>query len=231
MMRDREKTRIAIVDYALGNLYSVQAACSRVGMEADITSDHAAIEKADAVFLPGVGAFGNAMENLRRMDLVAPLKDVAASGKPLVGICLGMQLFMSESYEFGHHQGLDLVAGEAIPFESPQGPRGKLKVPQVGWNTIHPPEETPWAWVDSPLEPLARGSFMYFVHSFYIKPRDPEVWLSVTRYGDVTFCSGLSRENIIGFQYHPERSGPAGALVYQKLAEIIIRRKSHGDIR
>lgn len=229
MTREPEKARVAIVDYALGNLYSVQAACSRVGMEALITDDKGIIKSADAVFLPGVGAFGNAMENLRRLDLVGPLKEAVETGKPLVGICLGMQLFMSESYEFGHHKGLDLVAGEAVPFESPQGPRGRLKVPQVGWNTIHSPAENPQAWRDSPLEQLAQGSFMYFVHSFYVKPTDPKVRLSVSQYGDVEFCSGLRTGNLIGFQYHPERSGPAGSKIYQKIAELITRRKADGD--
>jgi len=229
MTKKPEKARVAIVDYALGNLYSVQAACARVGMEAIITSDHATIDNADAVFLPGVGAFGNAMENLHRLDLVEPLKAVAAEGKTLIGICLGMQLFMSESYEFGHHKGLDLVAGETVPFENPRGPNGRLKVPQVGWNTIHPLEDSTAAWQESPLELVVPGSFMYFVHSFYVQPSAPKIWLSKSKYGDVTYCSGLQRDNLIGFQYHPERSGLAGAKIYRKLAEMIVKRKNGGD--
>jgi glutamine amidotransferase len=229
MITKPKKPRVAIVDYALGNLFSIQAACAQVGMEAIITSDHGDIDDADAVFLPGVGAFGNAMHNLHQLNLVGPLKAIADEGKLLVGICLGMQLFMSESYEFGHHKGLDLVSGETVPFENPCGPKGKLKVPQVGWNTIYPPGDSSEFWQGSPLETLAPGSFMYFVHSFYVRPSDSNVWLSKSKYGDVTYCSGLQRDNLIGFQYHPERSGPAGAKIYRKLAEIIIKRKTGGD--
>ena len=223
------KLQVAIVDYSLGNLFSVRAACRQVGMEATITSDQRAILAADAIFLPGVGAFGDAMDHLRRLDLVEPLRDAAARGTPLVGICLGLQLLMSESFEFGHHQGLGLIEGPAVPFEEPQGPAGRLKVPQVGWNTIHPPADRPDAWQGSPLAELEPGSYLYFVHSFYVQPQDPAAWLSVTTYGDVEFCSSIQKGNIYAFQFHPERSGPVGLKIYDRLADIIRKAKPQGD--
>lgn len=220
-MNQPQPKRAAIVDYALGNLFSVAHACRQVGLTPQITSDCAVIASADIVFLPGVGAFGDAMANLRRLDLVEPLKDLAAAGRPLVGICLGMQLMLSRSHEFGLHQGLDLVAGEVVRFERPAGPRGPLKVPQVGWNRIHrPPDVEGDPWAGTPLADAAEGQYMYFVHSFYAKPTAPGVALSVSRYGDVEFCSALRRGNLYAFQFHPERSADAGLAIYSRLAKL-----------
>ncbi len=215
--------RAAIVDYALGNLYSVAHACHQVGMAPLITNDRTAIAAADLIFLPGVGAFGDAMANLRRLDLVSPLKDLAAAGRPLVGICLGMQLMLSQSHEFGLHQGLELVAGEVVRFQDPLGPHGPLKVPQVGWNRIHRPTAPGDPWAGTPLAVVAEGQYMYFVHSFYTKPRDPGVILAQTRYGEVEFCSALRQGNIFAFQFHPERSATAGLAIYAELA-VLARR-------
>ncbi|MFH1058083.1 MAG: imidazole glycerol phosphate synthase subunit HisH [Pseudomonadota bacterium] len=220
-MNPQAPPRAAIVDYALGNLYSVAHACRQVGLAPEITSDRAAIAAADIVFLPGVGAFGDAMANLRRLDLVAPLRDLAAAGRPLVGICLGMQLMLGQSHEFGLHRGLDLVAGEVVRFDRPAGPRGPLKVPQVGWNRIHrPPSADGDPWAATPLAGTAEGQYMYFVHSFYAKPTEPGVALAVSRYGDVQFCSALRRGNLYAFQFHPERSAAHGLAIYARLAKL-----------
>ena len=127
---------VAIVDYNLGNLYSVKHACAHVGLHAEITSSKEAIANAHAVILPGVGAYGDAMATLHRLDLVSVLRDIAASGKPLIGICLGIQLLMTESFEFGHHRGLDVIAGQVVPFDHPREGERILKVPQIGWNRI-----------------------------------------------------------------------------------------------
>ncbi|MFZ5587071.1 MAG: imidazole glycerol phosphate synthase subunit HisH [Thermodesulfobacteriota bacterium] len=228
-MSANQPARAAIVDYALGNLFSVAHACRQVGLEPAITSDRAAIAAADIVFLPGVGAFGDAMANLRRLDLIGPLKDLAAAGRPLVGICLGMQLMLGQSQEFGRHRGLELVAGEVVRFDHPAGPRGPLKVPQVGWNRVQRPPAAgggdPWA--GTPLEGAAEGQYMYFVHSYYAKPSDPGVVLAVSRYGDVDFCSALRRGNLYAFQFHPERSAAAGLAVYARLAGLA--RLARGD--
>lgn len=229
-MADEKRVKVAIVDHGLGNLFSVKQACEHAGMQASITSSQQAILRADAVILPGVGAFGNAMDALKRLDLISPLKEVAASQKPLIGICLGMQLLMTESSEFGRHRGLGIIEGSAVRFENPVGPSGKLKVPQIGWDRIFRPkgvEVSPNCdndrdpWLGSPLEGLSDGEFMYFVHSFYAKPEDDNLILSTSRYGNVEFCSSLKYRNIFAFQFHPERSGLQGLKIYSSLRSVI----------
>jgi imidazole glycerol-phosphate synthase subunit HisH len=210
------RPRVAIVDFGLGNLFSVSQACRQVGLEARITEDHREVLAAQALILPGVGAFGDAMSALRRLDLAGAIKDFAASGRPLLGICLGMQLLMGHSQEFGHHPGLGLIEGEVVHLGQLQEGGRRLKVPQVGWNRIEPPRAG--AWQGSLLEGLEPGEFMYFVHSFYCRPSDPGLTLTHTTYGQVRFCSALTRGGITACQFHPERSGAAGLAVYRNLA-------------
>lgn len=225
-MSDQRWPRVAIIDYGLGNLFSVKQACERAGMHGIITSSRREILTADAAILPGVGAFGDAMQTLTRLDLVSVLRDVAASGKPVVGICLGLQLLMSVSHEFGYHRGLEVVDGEVLSLREALGDTSRPKVPHIGWNRIHTigapiltNGHAPWA--GSLLHGLRDGEFVYFVHSFYAKPSDPSVVLSVTRYGPVEFCSSLRRGNVFGCQFHPERSGSQGLRFYRNLAEMI----------
>ena len=218
----------------MGNLFSVKNACEQVGMEAGITSNAREIRQAGAVILHGVGAFGEAMKTLRRLGLVDLLQEVAASGKgkPFIGICLGMQLLMTESFEFGRHPGLGLIKGQVVRFEPPpkrEALKPSLKVPQIGWNQIHP--VSPRGWGDSPetspLAGLSPGEYMYFVHSFHALVRltgeDSFSILSATQYGPVSFCSSFRRGNIVAFQFHPERSGPIGLQIYKNLAQWIIQ--------
>jgi glutamine amidotransferase len=235
-MADSEQIRAAIVDYSLGNLFSVKHACAYAGMEGFITSSKEEILAADAVILPGVGAYGDAMNNLRKLDLVGLLQDIAASGKLLIGICLGQQLFMTESYEFGTHKGLGLIEGPVVRFENPTTTFGEevraLKVPQVGWNRICKPNHhagplggEDGLWTGTPLEGLQEGEFMYFVHSFYTKPENPDVILTTSEYGNIKFCSSLRHGNIFACQFHPERSGPQGLHVYENIATLIRERR------
>jgi glutamine amidotransferase len=229
--------KAAIVDYGLGNLFSIKHACAHVGVEAVITSSAQEMVQADWVILPGVGAFGDAMAALNALDLISPLKEIASSDKTLFGICLGMQLLMTESWEFGRFKGLGIIEGEVVKFNRPSGPLGRLKVPQIGWNRIYRTAidkvsgqeassgEDPWA--GSPLQGLGDGEFMYFVHSYYVKPEKQDVPLSVSSYGDVEFCSSLRRRNIFASQFHPERSGSQGIRVYQNLVSSV--RKSDQD--
>ncbi|MBI4354225.1 MAG: imidazole glycerol phosphate synthase subunit HisH [Candidatus Omnitrophica bacterium] len=210
--------RVAIVDYGMGNLFSVKHACEAVGLSAAITSSSEQIVSANAVILPGVGAFGDAMEALRRLDLISPLRDAAVSGAPLMGICLGMQLLMSESEEFGRHKGLGIIEGDVVRLAVSTEQGRVLKVPHIGWNRI---ERQARSWDGSLLEGLTDGSAMYFVHSFYLRPVDPRVVLSVTRYGSTTFCSTLQQDHVFASQYHPERSGPLGLRMYRRLAARI----------
>ncbi len=225
--------RVAIVNFGLGNLFSVHRACQRVGLDVSITSSKEDVIAADAVLLPGVGAFGEAMANLRQADLVGPLRYISQSGRPLIGICLGQQLLMSESEEFGNHQGLGLIEGPVVRFGKPMGPNGEhLKVPQVGWNRIHRPDgSAPNAWGNSPLCSLNDGAYMYFVHSYYVKPVDASVQLSVSKYGDVDFCSSVRIGNTCAFQFHPEKSGPDGLGIYREIARFIARCHAEKDLQ
>lgn len=216
--------QVAIVDYQLGNLYSVQHACRHVGLEARITSQRESILAADAVILPGVGAFGDAMACLRRLDLVGPLREAAAGGKPLLGVCLGLQLLMSESEEFGRHRGLDILAGRVRRFDQPRGPRGVLKVPHVGWERVCRPAGADTLWQGTVLEGQRDGECMYFVHSYYVEPDDPAAALCESHYGDVRFCSAVRRDNVVAFQFHPEKSGPQGLRIYDAFRRQLLDR-------
>ena len=206
--------KVAIVDYALGNLYSIKHACERVGLESIITSSRDEILQADGVLLPGMGAYGEAMQTLHKLDLVTVLQDYAASGRPLIGICLGIQLLLTESYEFGNHKGLGSIEGAVIPLDHPHEGERELKIPQVGWNQLHALR----SWNDTPLEDIPNNEYMYFVHSFVPKPQDVNVVLSTTNYGGVEFCSSIQQKNIFACLFHPERSGIAGLRIYQNLA-------------
>ena len=232
-MSDQDFSQVAIIDYGLGNLFSVKNACEHAGLHAVVTSSKQEVMAADAVVLPGVGAFGDAMAVLNKLDLVEPLREIAASSKPLVGICLGIQLFMTESYEFGRHLGLGIIEGPVVRFEDAKDtggavqPRTMLKVPHVGWNRIFRPNAGgPDPWSDTPLHEFRDGDFMYFVHSFYARPKDPKVILSTTRYGDTEFCSSLRYRNIFACQFHPERSGLQGLKIYHSLASTIQLQKA-----
>lgn len=213
-----ESRELLIVDYGLGNLYSVQRALHHVGVASSITGDPAALERAAGVVLPGVGAFGDAIDRLNATGLADALRDYAASGRPVLGVCLGMQLLFSESHEFGQRDGLDLIAG-TVERLAPQGEQGRVaKVPHVGWNVVR--AVRPDGWGETPLEALPLELPQYFVHSYRATPRDPAAVLGVTDYGGETFCSSVAAANVFGCQFHPELSGPAGLQIYQTFATI-----------
>lgn len=218
-MSNAQPITVAIVDYGLGNLFSVKHACEHVGMQATITSSRHALLQADAVILPGVGAYGNAMETLHKLDLACVLQDIAAADKPLVGICLGVQLLMTESYEFGRHKGLGIIAGSVVRFDHPMEGSRSLKVPQVGWNRIQEVK----LWASTLLNDVMDGEYMYFVHSYIVQPEDTAVVLSTSRYGHIEFCSSLCSRNIFACQFHPERSGVQGLKIYRNLAQNLRR--------
>lgn len=199
--------KIAVVDYGMGNIFSVKHACEFLGAEVYLTSSQTDLLAADGVILPGVGSFGDAMRALNQLDLVSVLRDIAAMGKPLMGICLGVQLLMTESFEFGRHPGLKIIEGEVVRFEN-ENKKKLLKVPHIGWNQIYAPKGR--SWTKTPLECLNDGDFVYFVHSFYARPRNSNVILSMSEYGGIPFCSSIQSGNVFGCQFHPEKSGPAG---------------------
>ncbi|MFA4995843.1 MAG: imidazole glycerol phosphate synthase subunit HisH [Patescibacteria group bacterium] len=221
MTSDKKKKKIAIIDYKAGNLYSVQHACSFIGLDSKITSDKDEILKADGAILPGVGAFGEAMENIKAMELIDPIRDFVKSGKPFMGVCLGLQLLFSESEEFGLHKGLDLVKGRVVKFPTHNDQGQVIKVPQIGWNQIVPPNNDKNYWSNSPLSDTAPGEFMYFVHSFFVKPSDSEDILSLTDYEGIKYCSSIKKNNIFATQFHPEKSAGEGIKIYQNWAKTI----------
>ncbi len=223
-MVDLNKPKVAIVDYGMGNLFSVKHACESVGLHPCITYSKQEIQASDAVILPGVGSFDHAIDKLGRLDLITVLQEVAISSRPFIGICLGMHLLMEESYEFGHHKGLGIINGSVVRFENLNDDPGKrLKVPHIGWNRIYKAEKgtgrNPWS--NTMLNGLENGEYVYFIHSFYIRPDDPLISLSITRYGNNEFCSSFQYRNIFACQFHPERSGKKGILIYRNLYSII----------
>lgn len=214
------KKKVAIIDYELGNLFSVLQACRYVGLEGFITNDRTEINNADAIILPGVGAFGAAMEKLNKLELVEDLKDFSASDKPFLGICLGMQLLFSRSEEFGNHKGLDIIQGEIKKFSSSSNTI--IKIPQVQWNTIDEIKENQWG--NTILHGIPPSTFMYFVHSYYCKPNDPDKTLCTTTYGKEKYSSIVQQNNTIGIQFHPEKSGPYGLSIYENFSKMILNQ-------
>ena len=210
--------RVAIIDYGMGNLFSVGQACRAVELEGVVTSDAGEIQSADAVILPGVGAFGTAMGRLRSLGLVEPLRELAQGDKPLIGICLGFQLLMSESEEFGAHEGLGILAGSVERLGRPREGESILKTPHVGWSRVQPAGSCADDWAGTLMESVEPGEFMYFVHSYVVRPADGELALTTTRYGSVEFCSAINYRNVFACQFHPERSGRVGLGVYRNLA-------------
>lgn len=214
MVSGRRGARIAIVDYGMGNLYSVEHACRHAGADAVITTRPNEIVSADGVVLPGVGAMPDAMDVLRRGGLDKAIAFAAGKGTPLLGICLGMQLLMREGSEFGPHEGLGLVDGRVVRFEGREPGGAPLKVPHIGWNAVHRPDgAADNRWTGTLMQDAADGTCMYYVHSYYVVPADPGIRVASTRYGDADFCAAFQQGNLFACQFHPERSGPQGLLM------------------
>jgi glutamine amidotransferase len=199
---------IAIIDYGMGNLRSVQKGFEKVGHRAVVTSDLAQLAAAAKLVLPGVGAFEDAMTELRRRGLVKPILAAIDSGKPLLGICLGLQLLFETGYENGRHQGLGVLSGEVVRFDLP----AEYTVPHMGWNQLAIRRPAPL------LEGLAEGTYVYFVHSYYVVPGDVGVVATETEYGG-PFCSMIWRDNLIATQFHPEKSQSDGLRMLKNFAE------------
>ena len=208
------KTKIAIIDFQLGNLFSVIQACNYFGYEPVITSDPVEVAQADALILPGVGAFAEAMKNLNGNGLTDAIVEAVKKGKPLMGICLGMQLLFEGSEEFSTEKGIGLLPGKIrkIPAEN------RRKIPQIGWNKIEPYSGE---WDKTPLRSLQKGDFMYFVHSYYCEPAVEKDKLSLTEYDGFNYCSAVMRDNVFATQFHPEKSGPKGLSIYKNWLENI----------
>ena len=201
---------VAIVDYNMGNLASVYNACKLIGTEATIVSNPDDLEKYDRVILPGVGAFGDAMEHLKTTGMLEAVKLFAKSGKPLLGICLGMQLLFESSQEFGEHKGLGLISGKVVAFDKSKMDMEDHKVPHIGWNKLFHKDNKLFEGLENP--------YLYFVHSFHIVT-DEKYIIGTTHYG-YDFPSAVQKDNIYGFQPHPEKSHDNGIQILRNFMEI-----------
>ncbi|MBL4652380.1 MAG: imidazole glycerol phosphate synthase subunit HisH [Flavobacteriales bacterium] len=206
--------RTLILDYNLGNLFSVKQACAHVGIPVEIGNSKEQIESASAIILPGVGAFPEAMKNLTELGIVNILTNEVNNGKPLFGVCLGMQLLFSSSEEFGFTKGLGLIDGTVEKFSIGNNDK-KLTVPQINWNRIEGE-----SFDNTPLDSVSQLDYMYFVHSYYVNASDSADVLTTTNYGGLNYCSTVNKNNIFATQYHPEKSGEKGLEIYKKWAEI-----------
>ena len=201
---------VAIVDYGVGNLFSLSSSFAAIGIDVTVTSDPAVLRKAERIVLPGVGAFGDAARKLRESGLGEVVVEEARAGKPLLGICLGMQLLFEKSYEYGEHEGLGLIKGEIRPIRDviPE----ELKIPHIGWNALH------FGKKKSPLfRYLNEGDHVYFVHSFYGANCDESV-IATTEYG-AELTAAVASGNVFGCQFHPEKSGKVGLDILRAFCE------------
>ena len=201
---------IAIIDYGMGNLRSVQKGFERVGREAVVTSDAKTILSAGKVVLPGVGAFPDCMRNLEQNGLIDVVHQTIKSGKPFLGICLGLQLLFTESEEFGLSKGLDIIKGRVVRFKGPEF--AALKIPHMGWNTISIKRRAP------ALQDVPDNSHVYFVHSFHVVPEDKNVIATTTDYG-IEFVSSIWKDNVFAVQFHPEKSQTLGLSILKRFGE------------
>jgi glutamine amidotransferase len=206
------RREVVIVDYGMGNLLSVRRAFEHCGAAVRITADPSAILSADKVVLPGVGAFANGMAELRRLGLDAVLQEVARNGTPLLGICLGMQMLLDDSEEFGVTTGLGLIAGRVVPVPRLSADGRPQKIPHIGWNALVPPRGLA-SWDGSPLQDITPGDAVYFVHSYMAKPTDPAHLLASCVYGGAPVSAAIARKNVFGCQFHPEKSGEVGLTI------------------
>ena len=201
---------IAVIDYGVGNLFSLQRSLEKVGAEACVTSDEAVIAAADKLILPGVGAFGDAADKLSAAGLDEVLRTEANKGKPILGICLGMQLLFDRSFEFGEHAGLGLIPGDVVDMK-PVLPQG-YKVPHIGWNALRFRGEHPL------FRYIQEGDHVYFVHSFYAT-HCGEAVIATAEYGP-ELTAAVARDNVMGCQFHPEKSGPVGLNILRAFCEM-----------
>ncbi len=198
---------VGIIDYGVGNLFSLRSSFAAIGVEAFVSGDAGELAKADRLILPGVGAFGDAAEKLRATGLDAFVREQAAAGKPLMGICLGMQLLFEKSYEYGEHFGLGLLKGQVVGM-SGRLPEG-LKIPHMGWNALK---------LEKDAKLLEEGSYVYFVHSFYAENCEDSI-AAVTDYG-IPITAAVEKGNIFGCQFHPEKSGNVGLAILKAFCEV-----------
>ena len=206
---------ITIIDYEMGNLRSVEKAFEKLGFDARVSNNPDDLLTTDKIVLPGVGAFKDCIDNLRGGGFVEPLLQHVEAGKPLLGICVGMQMLFDESEEFGRHQGLGLIPGKVVRFPAGMKEGGEyLKVPHMGWNNISMKKASPI------FSGIKDGSFVYFVHSYYCAAEDADDVAASCRYGDIEFCASVWRDNIMATQFHPEKSQDIGLNIFKNFGNL-----------
>lgn len=210
---------VTIVDYGIGNIFSVTRAFQHCGAEVLLTDKPEDVLAASSLVLPGVGAFSNGMNGLRERGLVEPLRAYAASGRPLLGICLGMQMLFTGSSEFGDHSGLNIIEGRIVPIEPKGAGDVPLKVPHIGWSELVRSQDGP-DWEASILKHLDDDAHGYFVHSFTAVPDDERHRLADTYYGSSRISAAVSKGNVYGCQFHPEKSGATGLKIINGFLEV-----------
>lgn len=212
------KPQISIIDYGIGNLYSVSRAFEVCGADVIFASTPEEVASAGHLVLPGVGAFESGMAGLHERNLVDPIRAHAADGKPLMGICLGMQMFATVSEEFGEHKGLDLIPGRvhALPKAASNG--DQLKIPRIGWAGLY--KESDVNWEQTPLADLKEGNAVYLVHSYEVRPENPSHQLAFSWFGGQAVCTVIRSGRLIGCQFHPEKSGPIGLKILKSFVSI-----------
>lgn len=206
--------KVVILDYNMGNLYSVRRALECVCPAVSVATLSERLDDADAIVLPGVGAFKDAMHLLSSSGADEKILRHVEKGRPLLGICLGLQLFFSRSHEQGTWKGLDLIDGEVCHF-SVMIKDPKVRIPQIGWNQLHP-SKSAQTWSGTPLSRIRHEEFMWFVHSYFVDPTDASVSRSEAEYHDFRYCSSVQKDNITGFQFHPEKSGHNGISILEE---------------
>lgn len=207
------KPKVTVIDYGVGNLYSVGRALEICGADVVFTSNPDQISSAGHLVLPGVGAFESGMAGLHTRKLIEPIQIHAKKGKPLMGICLGMQMFASASEEFGEHKGLDLIPGRALHLPKKTVDDKPQKIPRIGWAGLF---KSPYSdWSKTSLAGLKEGSSIYLVHSYAVHTDDPTHRIAFSPFGGHEVCTVIQRESVIGCQFHPEKSGPVGLKVLE----------------
>jgi len=209
---------VVLVDYGVGNLLSVRWALEAVGADVIQTADSRAIATAERIVLPGVGAFAHCMAELHRYNLIDSLKDFSRSGRPMLGICVGMQMMMDASEEFGFNEGLGLIPGFVKKIRDTNANGDAHKIPHIGWNAITSQNQT--RWLNTPLEGTAQKTHFYFVHSFSAAPEIAENLLATTNYGGLPITAAIQTGNTFGLQFHPEKSGPDGLAIMKKFLAL-----------
>ena len=209
-----------VVDYGLGNVFSVMQALRNLPCDARLSGDPREIRAADRVILPGVGAFGRAADRLRTLKLEEPILDFIGTGRPFLGICVGMQLLFDIGSEFGEHPGLGLVRGRVDRIDLEDGAGAPMRVPLIGWHPLAPPEGNRERWAGTPLAGLPDESAFYFVHSFAAREVEPDALLAVTRHAGGEVVAAVQKDNVMGTQFHPERSAQSGLALLEAFLTI-----------